>query len=627
MSQVAPMRYFGAVLYLTVFVVCVNAQDYLSQCEPSQSNCAKDKFLSCTSNKCQCADILNQVYDDQLDTCVIKVGRTCAGILNSAELLDPRRLENVKTFPTCGTHAVCDSDTSVCTCKNGYFHNELDGICQLSFGKSCSSRDNIVFQSPDDTLPETTTGISETISSDGCDKSLGLQCGSEGICKCMNGFVWKIGKGCFQFNESSKPSSTKSEFANYQTRPGNNYINSNPAFNYQNYGVDEQPPFQQFVDSYIKALIDANNYYENSNNYNAELMGTRYNNSFTSITSSGEKNSSEKGNQYLVGDRNEFPGSNGINTNQNDQLWNLLLQQELEKNNNANLRNNLSGSNEELLKIQDQALQLQKLLLQQQQLERLLNQVLTPATGNSQIQPNQNVGGFATPSPILAPSNNILGAGVPQPQYQYQGNVNTYPTIWNQPQPPSLFSSLFPFPFFRFFRNFLEPFKRRMFPNLADSGYTFPSPIYLAASAVKGFLPVLRALDQQFAPVLENVITLTKPRPRPTPAPLLYTNNNLLQQLLQWNNNNRLAVPNGQQQLQLPSSAFSSLLAQRLLVGNGLRGLNGMSTNNRGSSGRSLNPSNADKTRLQRRGRFWNAFTRNDSSNRVRNVRRGLWWW
>lgn len=637
MSRVPPKRFvFTLAIFLQTLSLChISAQEYLSECDTSSKPCAKDKFLTCISNKCQCEDPLNQMYEPKTGSCVIMAARKCGGLSSTAELLDPRSLENIKTFPSCGSNAICDSETSTCLCRKGYYHNESVGACELSFGRSCINEDSIIFNSEPDpskgngsrtnsssSLPSSTSKISFLI----CDKSLGLHCGSEGICKCRDQAAWKIDQGCVVFvdgNNMDKNNLNNNEFGNYDTSGsgGGNFMNLYPGFSYENsYGADEQTPFQQFIDAYTKALIDANNY--NFNQNDADAQGTRYNNTtLDNILGGGtinqQKNASaNKNNQYVVGDRNEFPGGGTLNQN-DQQLLNLLLQQELEKNGNNNVRNKNNQS--DVAKLQEQAVQLQKLLIQQQQLQQLLNQL----TGDASIPQNQKNSNFATlpttPSILVPPQNNYLGAGSPNP---VQTTGNNY--LWNrqqqqQTQPPSLFGG--PFPLLRIFRNFIDPIKRRLFPNLADAAYSIPSPIYIMASAVRSFLPVLRAFDQQFSPILDNVVQLTKPRQRAPSAQGTYSNLPLQQQLLQLlTNNNGLGLPNNQQQYQTsqtPGIGQQQQQQQRLFPGRGLLGLVGS------GRGRSLNLNVGVSN--QRLGRMNNNVS--NMFNRNRSLARKLWWW
>ncbi|ODM89969.1 Stabilin-2 [Orchesella cincta] len=497
-----------AVLLLNNFFVQLTfAQDYMSSCDKVTNPCAADGFFRCISGQCQCQDSLTQIYDDAMSQCVIMAGRSCS--LDgepSADMVDPRAYA---TFPTCGRNAKCDPTTRTCQCKKGFVMNGENGTCDSSFGRSCSSEDSILFSTG-------FVGDNNTLASafGECDTSLGLRC-ENGKCECgEDQSIWQIGQGCVARG----------------TEPFNG--NSNITFSYVN---EDMTPFQRLVDTYTRALIDANNNYyfpqkhtEGSNtrrNFTVENYNTvAYPDDllYNMTWSMGEQNRTD---EYFVGDRNQFPNNNGGITTINP-LWNLLAQQQ---------QNNISSDN--LVQLQAQAAQLQSLLSQQQRIQQLINQFNPTATLNQQgtsssssTQQQQKQPGFQTPSPIVG--NYLLGQG----QGFYPAQPQAPNLFWNpsqqQQQQQPLGGGMFPL--LRWFRNIVDPIKRRLFPNLTDAVNSIPSPLFIAARTTHALIPVLRALDQQFTPMLESVIELTKPRPRPTtPQPSIFFNPQ--QQLLNGN--------------------------------------------------------------------------------------------
>lgn len=616
-------------LQITLLPV-ITAQGYLSQCNATKP-CLSEKFLTCQSGKCQCEDLLNQAFDEDLRTCVIRAGRNCRiSDFESDSLLDPRKLTPIPDSPepellgilspNCGSNAFCDFVASTCQCSKGYFHNESNGACDLSLGRRCRFvDDSIVFNhnpSPATNRNETskmnTTGTEpHEVNWASCDSSLGLHCAIDGVCKCYENSVWQIDLGCVPLVVGQK------DIGNLP----NNYNT------HSNFGEDGDgfTPFQRLVNDYTRALLASN-----ENNLNPSYFPQTNTGTATSTWGGQAQNASNN-----LGNRNEFPGFIGGNNNKmqqqtpiNNPLWNIWQQNQSSVNFDPSINNDIA-------QLQEQTAQLQKLLVQQQQLQYMINQ-LSAATNTILQEPQQqsdaNAASTTTgnnlpaPSSLVSPQNNYIGSNSLSHVHPTSSHNNNNKNYFYPQQAPGQ-SPLYlqqqeyqhtpfggVFSFFRTFRNFVEAFKRSLFPNLANAAYTLPSPVFLAASGVNSFLPILRAMDQQISPILQGIIQLTKPRPRPaTPPPLIYNNfypQPQHQHQQPWSggsgtfalSNPQLHQPNffhQQNVQQLQQRPFHSLL------GNSIYG-----TGNAGQQqGRSLGSD------------------RRDRSGRMRDHSRRLWWW
>ncbi|CAL8137173.1 unnamed protein product [Orchesella dallaii] len=532
------------VFFCSIIIQSNASQEYMSQCDKISNPCAVEGFLSCISNQCQCQDPLNQIYDDAMSQCVIMAGRNCN--FNgepSDDLVDPRTLPS---FPNCGRNARCDSRTRTCQCKKGFILNGDNGTCDSSFGKPCYSEDSIVFSTGfggDKNTTETTLGE--------CDISLGLRC-ENGKCECEDQSIWQIGKGCVARSQM---------YFN-----GNSNITTTTSYSNE----DMMTPFQLLVDTYTKALIEANNYYyfpqnhtegnKGNNSENFNLMTVAYPDDllYNLTWSMGMGGNRNKTDEYPVGDRSQFPSNNnnggGPKTNNINPIWNLIAQPQ---------QNNISNDN--LAKLQVQAAQLQSLLSQQQRLQQLINQ--------------------------LNPSSTLNQVASSQPQQQQQNLQVPSPSPFAVPQGQGYYPAQSQIPYPNYYQPLLNsPQQAQQQP--AIGGGPFP----LLPRGTHALLPVLRAVDQQFTPILESIIQLTKPRPMPsTQAPSVFYNP--LQQ--QWNGQ-FLPALQPQYQNQQGSLYGPQQQRQQQLQGRTL-------WSNNGRNGRTRN--------------------RNGNRNRDNSFNRNLWWW
>lgn len=164
-------------------------------------------------------------------------------------------------------------------------------------------------------------------------------------------------------------------------------------------------------------------------------------------------------------------------------------------------------------------------------LANFVNQVIPPIL--NPLNPNHP---FRPARPTFVPASQFMQPALQQQQQQQQTqqttthpithlHPNVVPNNFHAPRPlPANIASppipqrpLRPGDIFNL-RRVLHPIKRFLFPRLfapreAQPGdVELPSPIYIAVASINRILPILRVIDYQMAPVLQNLAAITRPR-------------------------------------------------------------------------------------------------------------------